>query len=95
MRYHRSLSFSLFLVCCLVAAGKDKKKVLLPTDVLEAKKVLVVADPEAGVAIDAPSANRTVPRGSGEGPHELGPFHPNHNSWARGNPQTLRCAGEH
>lgn len=60
MRYHRSLSFSLFLVCCLVAAGKDKKKVLLPTDVLEARTVLVVIDPEAGVAIDAPSANRTA-----------------------------------
>jgi len=42
------------------AGGKDKKKVLLPADVLEATTVLVVVDPEAGVAIDAPNANRTA-----------------------------------
>ena len=60
MRYPRSVAFSLLLVCCLVAAGKDKKKSLLPTDILEARTVLVVVDPDAGVAIDAPNSNRTA-----------------------------------
>jgi hypothetical protein len=35
----------------LVAAGKDKKKMILPKDVLEAKTVLVVIDPDAGIAL--------------------------------------------
>src|SRR5947209_16710329 len=60
MRRQRNLAFSLVLMCCLVAAGKDKKKILLPDDVLEARTVLVVVDPDAGVAIDAPTANRTA-----------------------------------
>lgn len=60
MEYRKSLVLSLLLVSCLVAAGKDKKKVVLPTDVLEAKTVLVVVDPDAGVALDAPVANRTA-----------------------------------
>ena len=58
MRYQRRAAFSLVLMCCLVAAGKDKKKIILPADVLEAKTVLVVIDPGAGMAMDAPSANR-------------------------------------
>jgi hypothetical protein len=60
MRHRRSLALSVLLVCCLVAAGKDKKKVLLPADVLEAKTVLVVVDSDAGVALEAPMANRTA-----------------------------------
>jgi hypothetical protein len=46
------------MMCCLVAAAKNKKKVLLPDDVLDARTVLVVVDPEAGVAMDDPLANR-------------------------------------
>jgi hypothetical protein len=60
MRYHRSHVFSLLLICCLVAAGKDKKKIILPKDILEARTVLVVVDPDAGIAVEAPSANRTA-----------------------------------
>ncbi len=60
MRYHRSLAFSLLVICCLVAAGKDKKKIILPKDVLEARTVLVVVDPDAGIAVEAPNANRTA-----------------------------------
>ncbi len=56
----RNLALSLMLVCCLIAAGKDKKKVLLPADVLAARTVLVVIDPDAGVAVEAPMANRTA-----------------------------------
>jgi hypothetical protein len=58
MRRHKSPAISLLIMCCLVAAAKDKKKVLLPDDVLEARTVLVVVDPEAGVAVDDPLANR-------------------------------------
>ena len=48
-------------MCCAVAAGKDKKKkILLPTDVLQSKTVLVVIDPDAGMSVDAPNANRTA-----------------------------------
>jgi hypothetical protein len=60
MQQRRSFAFFLLLVCCLDANAKDKKKVLLPTDVLEARTVLVIVDPETGVAIDAPTANRTA-----------------------------------
>ena len=61
MPNHRSLAATFLLLgCCLVAPGKDKKKVVLPTDILEARTVLVVIDPDAGVALDAPNANRTA-----------------------------------
>jgi hypothetical protein len=60
MRYGRSLAVCLLLVCGLVAAGKDKKKGLLPVDVVQAKTVLVLVDPEAGMAVDSPMANRTA-----------------------------------
>lgn len=56
----RSLMIALMLLCSLAAAGKNKKKVILPTDVLQAQTVLVVIDPDAGMAIDAPMANRTA-----------------------------------
>ena len=61
MRWQRGLAASLGLaMCCVAAAGKDKKKVLLPADVLQARTVLVVIDPEAGVSPEAPYANRTA-----------------------------------
>lgn len=60
MRRQIILTVSLLLVCALTAPGKDKKKVLLPADVLEATTVLVIIDPDAGMAIDAPNANRTA-----------------------------------
>ena len=48
MRYRRVLACSLgFVMLCMLAAGKDKKKILLPQDVLEARTVLVVIDPDA------------------------------------------------
>lgn len=60
MRYIRTLAVSALVICSLAAAGKDKKKVLLPEDVLRARTVLVVIDPDAGEAMDAPMANRTA-----------------------------------
>ena len=56
----RSVVVSLLFLGCLVAAGKDKKKIILPADVLQAQTVLVVIDPDAGEPVDAPMANRTA-----------------------------------
>lgn len=59
MRCFRIFAVSLLLICAIVATAKDKKKkIVLPEDVLEARTVLVVVDPGAGIAIDAPNANR-------------------------------------
>lgn len=60
MLYRRGLAVSVMLLCCLVAAGKDKKKALLPEDILRAQTVLVMVDPEAGVDIQDPNANRVA-----------------------------------
>jgi hypothetical protein len=60
MRFSKSLAFALLLMCCVAAAGRDKKKILLPADVLQAQTVLVVIDPDAGMPLDAPNANRTA-----------------------------------
>jgi hypothetical protein len=54
----RSLMLNVLLLSSLVSLGKDKKKVPLPEDVLKARKVWVIVDPQAGVAIEAPNANR-------------------------------------
>lgn len=58
MRCFRLAAVFPLLICAMVATAKDKKKIVLPTDVLEARTVLVVVDPGAGIAIDAPNANR-------------------------------------
>jgi hypothetical protein len=61
MRWQRPLAASLgFAMCCVIAAGKDKKKILLPADILQARTVLVVIDPDAGVSPTSPYANRTA-----------------------------------
>ena len=61
MRWQGVLATSLLVMCCTVASGKDKKKkILLPADVLQARTVLVVIDPDAGTQLDAPTANRTA-----------------------------------
>jgi hypothetical protein len=60
MRYRWSLVFLLGMMCCVGAAGKDKKKILLPTAVLEARTVMVVVDPDAGVALEDPFGNRNA-----------------------------------
>lgn len=46
------------LAVCLLASAKDKKKPILPADVLSAQSVLVLIDPDAGMSLDAPTANR-------------------------------------
>jgi hypothetical protein len=52
------LAISVLLLSCLAGVAKDKKKGLLPADVLQAQTVLVVIDPTAGVNIEDPNANR-------------------------------------
>ena len=63
MGYRKSLVIFFLMVSCLAAAGKDKKKAVLPNDILEATSVVVVVDPDAGVALDAPNANQTAREG--------------------------------
>jgi hypothetical protein len=58
MRCRWSFVFFMVLACCLSAAAKDKKKILLPNDVLDARTVLVVIDPDTGVDVESPYANR-------------------------------------
>lgn len=60
MRWLKSIAFLLLLISPLGAPAKNKKKILLPTDVLQARSVVVVVDPDAGMAIDAPNANRNA-----------------------------------
>jgi hypothetical protein len=54
----RILAVTAIILCSVVALGKDKKKAILPADVLKARTVLVVVDPSAGVDVTDPNANR-------------------------------------
>lgn len=58
MSYRRVLGVTALLLVCLAAHAKSKKKFLLPNEVLQARTVLVLVDPNAGMALDDPSANR-------------------------------------
>lgn len=58
MPYRRSLIFSVLFLSCLIAAGKDKKKVPLPIDILQAHTAWVIIDPQAGVDVTDPNVNR-------------------------------------
>jgi hypothetical protein len=56
-------AFALLAACLLLAApgfAKDKPKVILAADVLNARTVAVVIDPDAGVSLDDPQANRVA-----------------------------------
>jgi hypothetical protein len=56
-RLKRPACFAL-LVFSLLAIAKDKKKLLLPADILKAQTALVIVDPNAGVDAKDPAANR-------------------------------------
>ena len=60
MRIRNGVAFCTLLLCTLSLAAKDKKKMLLTDDVLQARTVLVVIDPDTGVAVDDPLANRNA-----------------------------------
>lgn len=59
MRSWIGVAFCL-LLCTLPSGAKDKKKVLLTDDVLQARTVYVLADPAAGVDLTDPLANRNA-----------------------------------
>src|ERR1700684_414218 len=60
MPHPRSFGISVLLLSCLLATAKDKKKALLPADVLRARSVLVLVDPNSGMDVRNPNANRTA-----------------------------------
>jgi hypothetical protein len=58
MPRRKLLALTAIILCCALASAKDKKKAFLPADVLNAKTVLVIVDPAAGVDVEDPNANR-------------------------------------
>ena len=61
MPHPRRFAVSVLLLSCLFATpAKDKKKALLPADVLRARSVLVLVDPNSGMDVQNPNANRTA-----------------------------------
>src|SRR5690349_13355977 len=58
MPLHRALFLALVLLWVPLANAKDKKKIVLPDYVLRARTILVVVDPDAGIALQNPNANR-------------------------------------
>jgi hypothetical protein len=51
---------TLLFLSCLVAVAKDKQKVPLPIDVLQAHTAWVIVDPQAGLDIRDPNANNVA-----------------------------------
>jgi hypothetical protein len=60
MPIRKFLSISAIILLCALASAKDKKKTVLTADVLNAKTVLVIVDPTAGVDASDPNANRVA-----------------------------------
>jgi hypothetical protein len=55
-----SLLLSLALLLAGLAPANNKKKESLPTEVLDARTVVVLVDPDAGMTTSAPLANKTA-----------------------------------
>jgi hypothetical protein len=60
MPLRKLLAVSAIILCSALAPAKDKKKAILPADVLRARTVLVIVDPTAGVDARDPNANRAA-----------------------------------
>ena len=60
MSLHRAPLFALLLLLVPLANPKDKKKIVMPAYVLQARSILVVVDPDAGVSPLNPNANRVA-----------------------------------
>ena len=59
MLYRRIIALPTLAICLAAHAG-DKEKNVLSLDVLKARTVVVIVDPDAGVDLQAPYANRTA-----------------------------------
>lgn len=57
MRFAKYVALAVLVLGCMAADGKNKKKVLLPADVVQAQTAIVLVDPDAGVPVDAPYGN--------------------------------------
>ena len=57
MHWRRNLVLSVLFLCCLSAVAK-KKKPPLPVEILQAHTAWVIVDPQAGVDVTDPNANR-------------------------------------
>jgi hypothetical protein len=60
MLHRKSLVVSILLLSSLVAIAKDKKKNLLPADILQARTAVVLVDPTADVDMKDPNANQNA-----------------------------------
>ena len=60
MPLRKILAVTTIILCSALAPAKDKKKAILPADVLRARTVLVIVDPTAGVDVRDPNANRAA-----------------------------------
>jgi len=60
MRNSNGITFWLLLLSSLPLAAKDKKKVLLTDEVLQARTVYVIAYPTAGIDLSDPLSNRNA-----------------------------------
>src|ERR1700678_3504839 len=60
MPLRKLLAVTAIILCSALAPAKDKKKAILPADVLRARTVLVIVDPTAGVDARDPNANRAA-----------------------------------
>ena len=60
MPLRKLLAVTTIILCSALAPAKDKKKAILPADVLRARTVLVIVDPTAGVDVRDPNANRAA-----------------------------------
>ena len=58
MPLRKLFALTAIILCSALASGK--KKAILPADVLRAKTVLVIVDPNAGVDVRDPNANRAA-----------------------------------
>jgi len=60
MPLRKLLAVTAIILCSALAPAKDKKKAILPADVLRARTVLVIVDPTTGVDVRDPNANRAA-----------------------------------
>jgi hypothetical protein len=58
MSLRKFLAVTAIILCAATAPAKDKKKSVLPPDILRARNVLVIIDPSAGMDVSNPNANR-------------------------------------